>query len=200
MRRKLQNRGHTSGSCFGGRGDVGVARVGRIVGEVLQQQAVADVLGVLVEGGERRRRFVAVAHFRQIAVGDHAGADARLVFSLQVVEAVTGLSSERVAIRPITQGICNFARVSCACLRREAEEGEAGWRGLGLPFGLDRGELDLLHVAELIAALVAEHDHRKTGGEAEAGGDREERRAKGRSRPLSMYQAEMPSTNIEAVT
>ena len=78
-------------------------------------------------------------------------------------------------------------------LRREAEEGEGGWRRLGLPFALDGGEFHFLHIAQLITALVAENDHRKTGGEAETDGDRERATRKGQIAALQ----DVPGGNAE---
>ena len=52
----------------------------------------------------------------------------------------------------------------------KSERGERRRRGLGLPLGLDRGELDLLRLAGGVAGFVAEHDHRQRGRQSEARG------------------------------
>ena len=55
----------------------------------------------------------------------------------------------------------------------KAEHRERRRRLLGLPFGLDRRQLHLLHLAGRVPGLVAEHDHRQRRGEPEAGRDGE---------------------------
>ena len=82
--------------------DLLVTGVHHIGGVLLQQQAVAQVLLDLVEGGNRRGRLVATAQDLQALVGEHAVADAQLVFGDQVLDALTSSSTERVAISPST--------------------------------------------------------------------------------------------------
>jgi hypothetical protein len=80
-----------------------------------------------------------------------------------------------------------------------AEGGQAGRGGLGLPHGLQRRELHFLVVGQGVAALVAQHDHRQRRGQAEGG--RHGQRALGDADMAALQQVEGadPSTKTAAM-
>ena len=80
----------------------------------------------------------------------------------------TGVSTERVAIRPSTHGTFTSYFVVWVARSGKAEHGEGGGRRLGLPHRLDGGDLHLLVLAGGVAALIAQHDDRQRRGQAEA--------------------------------
>ncbi|MNM96149.1 hypothetical protein D3C81_1086160 [compost metagenome] len=153
--------------------DLRLAGVDHLGGVLLQQQAVAQILLHRVEGGDGLATLVAGAQFFQQGVGADAVTDAQLVLGDQVLEALD-LLVQRAGGDDAHQ-VGNLHRVVGALLLLvgQAEQGEGGRRRLGLPLGLDGRQLGLLHVADLVARLVAEDDHREDRGHAEGRGDGE---------------------------
>ena len=168
--------------------DLLVTGVHHIGGVLLQQQAVAQVLLDLVEGGNRRGRLVATAQDLQALVGEHAVADAQLVFGDQVLDAPDLLIHRTGGDQP--QHVRDLHRVVGALLVliRQAEQGEAGRCRVGLPLGLDGRQLDLLHVTDLVTGFVTEDDHRDRRSQAEHRGDGE--RTAGKAQVALLQQVE----------
>ncbi len=157
----------------GGLLDLRVAGVDHLGGVLLQQQAVAEVMLDVVEGGDVGFALVAGAQLFEQTVGLHAVADALLVLFEEVLEA--GHRGVQRTGGDDAHHVGNLHRVVglLRLLVGNAEQGEGGRRRLGFPLGLDGRQLGLLHVADLVARLVAEDDHRQHRGHAERRGDGE---------------------------
>ncbi|KAF0212377.1 MAG: hypothetical protein FD172_1317 [Methylocystaceae bacterium] len=150
-------------------------RVGRILDigpDALDQQRMADVAH---RGFEFRRNdgVGMTAFFRKPLIAGHAIADARLRARDQRFHAFDRLIER--ARRNQTQeiGYANFVFRRFTLEIGKTEDREGRRRRLRLPHRLDRGDLHLLVLARRIAALIAEHDDRKRGGETEARRDRQ---------------------------
>ncbi len=148
-------------------------RVGHVLRELLEHQAVAEILLVLIERRLRLGARVARLQLLQRAVRDHAALDVLLAALGEFAQADHRLADR--ARRDEAERVRDLDRVIGALrlLVRQPDQRERRGRGLRFPFGFDRGELHLLHFARRVARFVAEHDHAERRREAEARGDRE---------------------------
>ena len=160
--------GHRAG---GGLGDGGVIGLARIVDIALEQERIAEIIGVVAQ---RRPRTGIVAvglqRFERV-VGDETLANPRHSVGDQFVDSRDrlgeGARSDDAEHPGNADGVVDLA------VRRigNADKIETRRGRLGLPHALDGGELHLLVFRNRVTAFIAEDHHAQRGGEPERGGD-----------------------------